>query len=315
MNQILVTGEETYSKTKKEKVVKQPKEKKLIGINPIIIFYAISIIILGICMISGSVYASGKINETIAINTKPSVEIIRNDDNNTVDIKIKHIRGIKTVSYKWNNDEEKIIEGQNQKEISTSINLIGGNNTLTVSVTEENGQTVSYTKQYSVGNIPKITLEAVSNGIKIKTTSEKEIKELRYSWDEEEKKKVEVGQKEYETTIETPKGQHELKIEVEDVEGNIGTKTQKVVGDTAPTLTIKPQMSNGKLVFAIDAEDDENIESVEITFNEGTPEVISVNEKTFHKEVEIEAGTNKIKVVVYNKNKLQTTKGGLYKNY
>ena len=56
MNQILITGDE-----------KVKKEKKPLPINVIVAFYAICIMILGICMISGSVYAKGKITESFLI--------------------------------------------------------------------------------------------------------------------------------------------------------------------------------------------------------------------------------------------------------
>ena len=51
MNQILITGEE---KTKSKKV---KKEKRVLPVGLITSFFAISIMIVGICMISGSVYA------------------------------------------------------------------------------------------------------------------------------------------------------------------------------------------------------------------------------------------------------------------
>ena len=114
MNQILVTGEEYGKQSKRQKQAKQPKqprEKKVLGINTIVIFYAISIIILGMCMITGSVYAKEKINETVEANTKPTIQLNRDDDNNTIEILVKHIRGIAQVSYKWNDGEEVIIQG------------------------------------------------------------------------------------------------------------------------------------------------------------------------------------------------------------
>ena len=70
MNQILDTGEEqfknnninygNYNQNKKQKVY---KEKSVIEINKIVIFFAISILILGICIIAGSIYAKDKINK------------------------------------------------------------------------------------------------------------------------------------------------------------------------------------------------------------------------------------------------------------
>ena len=75
MNQILDTGEEqfknnninygNYNQNKKQKVY---KEKSVIEINKIVIFFAISILILGICIIAGSIYAKDKINKNIEEN-------------------------------------------------------------------------------------------------------------------------------------------------------------------------------------------------------------------------------------------------------
>ena len=127
MNQILITGEEK---------VKVKKEKKVLPVNVIVSFFAISIIILGICMISGSVYAKDRINEVVEANAKPQVEINRNDDDNTVEINVTHIRGITKIAYRWNDEEETVIDGKNRKNISETIDLIGGKNTLTVAITE-----------------------------------------------------------------------------------------------------------------------------------------------------------------------------------
>ena len=114
MNQILITGEE---KTKSKKV---KKEKKVLPVGLITSFFAISIMIVGICMISGSVYAKERINEVVAASVKPQVEINRNDDDNTVEINVKHIRAITKIAYKWNEEEETIIDGKNRKNISES---------------------------------------------------------------------------------------------------------------------------------------------------------------------------------------------------
>ena len=301
MNQILITGDEKV----KEKV---KKEKKVLPINVIVTFFAVSIIILGICMISGSVYAKDKINEMVEATAKPSVDISRNDDNNTVEINVKHIRGITKIAYKWNDEEETIIDGKNRKNVSEIIDLIGGKNTLTVSITEENGQTVTYEKTYTVGNIPEIKLEAVANGVKLISTSEETIDYIQYSWDDGEIQEIKVGEKQYEGIINAPKGQHTLKIEVVDVNNMKARKEQIVVGDTEPTLTVKPEYIDEKVAFVIDAEDDEGITKIEITHNGGEKQVIDVNERTYHKDVIMVQGErNTIIVTVTNVNGLSTT--------
>ena len=117
MNQILDTGEENLRK----KVNKTKKVKRVLPVNVIVVFFALGIIILGICMISGSVYAKDKINEVVLASAKPQVDITRNDDDNTVEINVNHVRGIARIAYKWNNDEETVIDGNNRKNISEKI--------------------------------------------------------------------------------------------------------------------------------------------------------------------------------------------------
>lgn len=300
MNQILITGEEK---------VKIKKEKKVLPVNVIVSFFAVCIIILGICMISGSVYAKDKINEVVEASAKPQVDISRNDDNNTIEINVKHIRGISQIAYRWNNEEETIIDGKNRKEITETLELIGGENTLTVTITEENGQSVTYEKQYKVGNIPEIKLEAVSNGVQLTVTSETLLDYITYNWDDGEEEKIEIGdQSTYEGIINAPKGKHTLKIRVVDINKMEAQKEQNVVGDTEPTLTAKPQYVDGQVAFVIDAEDDEGITTVEITHNGGVKQTEDVNDKTYHKDIIMTTGeTNTLIVTVTNINGLQKT--------
>ena len=325
MNQILVTGDEyndnqynnnnyKINKTKKNKEPKMPKEKKLLEINGIVIFYAICTIILGICMISGSVYARGKINETVLGSIKPTVDMIRNDNNNTVELTVKHIKGIKTVSYRWNAEEPIIINGNNSKEITKTIDLLGGRNTLIVDITEENGETVTYRKEFTVGNIPQINLEAVANGVKVTVTSDDKIDYILYSWDGGNQEKIFVGDTKYEGTIVTPSGQHNLKIEATDINSVTAVKEQVVVGDTEPLLELGTDIIDGKLVFTIDAEDDEGISTIQIEHNDGEPQIIEVNDKNYHGEVEMTQGANKLIVLVTNINGLETIQGVSFNN-
>ena len=160
----------------------------------------------------------------------------------------------------------------------------------------------------------EITLEAVSNGVKLTATSEVEIQYISYAWDNGEPTQIEVGNTTYEGTIETPQGRHTLNIEVVDINNNKGTKEQVVVGDTAPTLTVNPARVDGKLVFTIDAEDDEEISRIEITLNDGEKQIIEVNAETYHGEVEIVDGENRLVVTAYNLNNLSVTSRKLFRN-
>jgi len=305
VNQILITGDERVT----ESVQKAKNPKKILPINGIVIFYAISIIILGICMISGSVYANTKINETVEASIKPEINFERNDENNTIEISITHIRGITKVSYRWNDEEEIIIEGQNRKSIYETIDLIGGQNKLTVTVTEENGQTSKLDKTYMAGNIPEIEIESVNDGVKIVASSKDKIDYVQYSWDDGEMQKIEVDATEYEGIISAPSGPHILKFEVVDVNNMKAKEKITVIGDTEPTVNVQSKLINGKATFIIDAEDDENIKTMTVKHNNGEEQTIDVNSKTYHKEITMTEGeTNTLIVTVTNQNNLQKTR-------
>lgn len=305
MNQILVTGEEKIT----ENIQETKKTKKVLPTKGIVIFFAISIIILGICMAVGSLYAKTKINETVEANIKPEIIFERNDEDNTIEISIKHIRNITKATYKWNDEEEKNIDIKNSKNIETSIDLIGGQNKLTVAVTEENGQTCKLDKTYMAGNIPEIELEAVNNGVKVIASNEDKIAYVQYSWDDGEIQKIEVDSTEYEGIINAPKGPHKLNIEVVDINNMKAKKETTVIGDTEPTVNVESKLVDGKTTFVIDAEDDENIKTITIIHNGGEKQTIDVNEKTYHKEITMTEGeTNTLIVTVTNENNLQKTR-------
>lgn len=302
MNQILFTGEEVINNKRVE------KQKKTLPISGIVIFFAISIIILGICIIAGSMYGKQQINSAAEAKIQPEISVRRNDDNNTIEINVTHIRGIKNVAYRWNDEEEIVIETNNSKNVNEVIDLIGGENTLKISVTEENGNIKNFEKTFVAGNIPEIKIEGVTNGIKVIATSEEIIDLVQYSWDDGELKKIQVGQNKYEGIINVPSGKHVLKLEVIDINGLTANIEQEVVGDTEPTLTIKPKLVDGNAAFSISAEDDENIKTITIIHNGGEPQVITVNEKTYYKDLIMTSGeTNTLVVTVTNVNDLQKT--------
>lgn len=314
MNQILVTGEEQRPGKATGKGSKQ-RQKQVLPVNGIVVFYAISIIILGICMISGSVYAKNKINETVEANIKPEITVERNDEDNTIEIKVTHIRNIKSITYGWNDGEKTLIDGVNTKELTRTIDLIGGENTLKISVTEENGQIKTFEKTFLAGNLPEITLEAVSNGVKVIAKSEEKIEYVNYSWDDGEIQKIEIGEKEYEGIISVPKGEHLLKLEVVAENGMTARKEQKVVGDTEPTVKIQSKLLDGIPTFVIDVEDDDRIKTISVIHNGGEEKVINVDAKTYQYQIIMTEGeVNTVIVKATNRNNLTNVKGAKFKN-
>ena len=228
MNQILDTGEEqfknnninygNYNQNKKQKVY---KEKSVIEINKIVIFFAISILILGICIIAGSIYAKDKINKNIEENATPVVNFNFNEDESSVDISVHHPKGITQVIYTLNNQDEKVIEGNNQQDIKTTVKLDGGKNKIVVKATDEMNHLVEYEQEYTVGNLAQIDLNNVDNAVKLTVTSVEKIKKVSYKWDDEQEKVIEVNSTQYSERIIAPVGKHTLKIEVIDDKADV----------------------------------------------------------------------------------------------
>jgi len=306
VNQILITGDEQIASRVNQKI---KMEKKVLPINGIVIFYAISIIILGICIISGSVYTRVQINKTVEASKRPEISFERNDEDNTISINVTHIRGIKTVTYKWNDEEEVVIDAKNKENINETVKLIGGENTLSVYVVDVTGKSQTLSKLYKAGNIPQIEIDSVDNGVQVKTASEDTIDFIEYSWDYGETQKIEVREKKYEGIISAPRGKHILKIEVVTENDLKAEREMEVIGDTEPTVNVQSKLVNGKMAFVIDAEDDENITTISIIHNGGEKQVIKVNDKTYHMEVRMTQGEeNTIIVTATNINGLQKTR-------
>lgn len=313
MNQILDTGEERVIEPVAKKIEKQ---KKVLPINGILIFFAISIIILGICMVIGGKYSKDQINAEVEASIKPQISLERNDDDNTIIISVTNLKEIREISYRWNDEEEIMIDGKSRKNIVEKIDLINGENTLKVTATGENGQKVNLEKNFTyTNNIPNIELEAVANGVKILATCNEKIEYVKYNWDDGEVQKIEVGKEEYEGIINTPKGKHTLKIEVVTISGEKETEERVIVGDTEPTVNIESKLVDGKITFVIDIEDDEKIETVEITHNGGEKQIIEVNDKTYHTKVIMTEGElNTVLVKAINLNGLTKTRGVKFNN-
>lgn len=313
MNQILFTGENQYIKRTKEKVNTNKNNK--LPIKGVMIFFVICLIVLGGIIICGSLYGKYRLNESIEANIKPEIAVTKNDDN-TINIIITHKKGLKSASYQWNEDDAVILQTENKENemINNTIDLPEGINTLKVIAVGVNEQESSITQQYILTK-PTIELYPVDNGIQIVASSSEIIEYVQYNWDDGEIQKIEVGEEKYEGIINTPKGKHTLKIEVVNISGEKTEEIRTIVGDTEPTVKIESKLIDRKATFVIDVEDDEKIETIEITHNGGEKQVIEVNEKTYHKEVIMTEGElNTILIKATNLNGLTKTRGVKFNN-
>lgn len=316
MNQILDTGEEqfknnninygNYNQNKKQKVY---KEKSVIEINKIVIFLAISILILGICIIAGSIYAKDKINKNIEENATPVVNFNFNEDESSVDISVHHPKGITQVIYTLNNQDEKVIEGNNQQDIKTTVKLDGGKNKIVVKATDEMNHLVEYEQEYTVGNLAQIDLNNVDNAVKLTVTSIEKIKTVSYKWDDEQEKVIEVNSTQYSERIIVPVGKHTLKIEVIDDKGIKTEKTQVVIGAKVPEIKVQAiKKLDGNVYYSISIKDEVILKNVKITLNDEEKVNIDVNSSEYTTEIVLQKGfDNKLIIEASNEN-LTTSK-------
>lgn len=127
--------------------------KPLTDINKIIKFFAIVILIFGVCLVGNGVFGikeNSNKNKQIAI-TEPIITATRDGDYITV--VVKHDKAISQITYRWDEKDAEVVQGNGQEEIH--INKIGvsnGEHTLYVTATDGNGVTSVFEEKYTSDN-------------------------------------------------------------------------------------------------------------------------------------------------------------------
>lgn len=279
--------------------------------HSILIVFAVILIIFGIGLTSTGAYSyyrslSNNLNESIVspTSTKPVITIER-ESASTINIVVTHDKAISNVTYKINDEKPIQIDGADKTEVQEEVELPIGESTITINAKDINGISSSYESSFKVEQKPIITLEQVDGKIQATTESKINIDYIRFYWDDDEVngKQVTINDIKNVTLIDVIEGTHTLNIIAVDVEGNRTTKTQKVIGDNKPELTVT---TNGE-VFIINATDDEELTKVEITLNSNETKTEEINNKEYSTTVDLVNGENKLTVTVYNKNGLSET--------
>lgn len=298
MNQIL-----SVENTKNKK----PKS----SLHSILIVFAVILIIFGIGLTSTGTYSyyrglSSGMNKSIVSegSTKPVITTER-ENASTINIVVTHDKGIVSFTYTINDEQPVEINCENKMEFKQEVELPIGSSKITIIAKDIDGVSSSYESTYEVEDKPTITLEQVDGKIKAIIESKSNIDYVMYYWDEDEAnaKKGTINKTKIEPLIEVLEGTHTLNIVAVDVNGNQTKKSQKIIGDNKPNVDVK---TNGK-VFRIIASDDESLSKIEYTFNSSEKQTEDINDKEYTKDLELENGTNKLTVTVYNKNGLSTT--------
>ena len=287
---------------------KGKKTSKKIGINPIIIFFCIILLIFGCSMVAVGVSSMQKNNSTNISNenntgNKPKIEIVQGTS--ALNVAVSSEDGIDKIIYKWNNEEQTQINGNNDTSMSMEIKIPVGINILTISVTDKNGGNKTFQKEY-VGveeYTPNVVLAQENNTLKVSCTSESIIKNISYHFDQEEEKIEEINDKNGEISVKVIEGKHTLNVKVVDI-NNRKYEDEKDI--YIPIVSAKASEDRKK--FIIKAEDARGISKIKITVNGETIEREG-NGTAYTEEFELKNGEDRIIVSVTNVDNLSIIKG------
>lgn len=189
--------------------------------------------------------------DTSQVNTPTkaviSVERSKSDDTKAI-IKVSHDKAIEKVIYTWDNDKDIINKGNGQPTMEVEISLPAGTHTLTVKVTDIDGNDTVYDEEiYSENGEDKVnpeiktTVDQATKEIVITATDDTELDYVTYRWNNEEEQKQEAdpeNPKEIKFNIEIPKGTNDLTIIAVDKNKNSTSKTDKYTGVTKPEIKL-----------------------------------------------------------------------------
>lgn len=315
MNQILMVENKNKTKNKRNRGNSGPAE-----IKSVIRFFAIVIIIFGLCIIGHSSYAmyiDAKGNNT---ENLPQINVSRINDTLIVDVQSVNI--IDKFKYNWTNSEQTSIS-EGVANFQEEIILPNASDTLTIILEDETGRAVTYTKEIFLDgvDIVKPTIDIMQgegSSIRLTATDETQIEYMTYRIDDGEEIRIDKNNMEDRTIeyaiTEIPRGEHTLYATAVDSSGNIETtETPVIVSSERPTIkNISIDQEAGKII--IEAADVDGIQSIEVNLNGAVYTMNNVNRTEATFSLNLVEGTNTISIKLTNVNGL-TAEGATEFNY
>lgn len=305
MNQILSVNNDDNNSNRSSKNYKNYGSGKKIEIKAIVIFFCIILIVFGCCIIGMGIKSikttDKKENNTAVVtkqNEKPDIAIQIVSDTE-IKIIVTHTKEIDTVTYVWNNGEKKEKNGNGSKNVEISnIEVPPGENTLTVTAIDIEGNEETITREQISKERPLIELAKEQNAIKVKITSNLNIAYIEYHWDNNEARRYNINAPKTENTLEVKEsGEHILYFKAVDSEGNEATKSQKIIAAKEPEVKVTTDGQN----FIIRAFDEDELAKIIINLNGQETKLEDINESTYEYKLNAVDGENKLIVTAYNK--------------
>lgn len=316
MNQILMIDNNKNKNKKEKKASGGPIE-----ISSIARFFAIAILLFGLVLSGSGAYAMVAASQESANSVIPEVSMERSG--NTVNVTITSNKGIRTVTYNWNESSPTVTQGRNNTEVEISVTIPSGSNQLNLSVVDSDGKLTRFVKNFvqATGDVtePTINLEVVNSNIRIVVTDDTALDYIVYQFGDGEEVTVEATEENptrIEATIPVSQGQATLRVEAVDKAQNVSTTEQEVKGATKPEVSVTPD-ANDPSYLIIRATDAEGLRMVSFYINDqeySTDPNTSLGTTEFEYRLQVEPGETNVTIHAYNVNEQVTEFIGVY-NY
>lgn len=249
MNQILYTIENEEEKNRMKNIT---------------LFFGIVIIIFGILLVLTGGYsfavANAEKQQAIEETKVPSLDL--SFENNKVIIKVTHSKELEKLEYTWNEEKTVVLDEAGQQNITETINVPAGKNTLKVKVTDVKGKTTSTVKEVSYEGT-YMDLSVVDNkSLKIVITDVKGLQSATYKWNSGEETTAypnETNPTVIEIVSNIPIGLNTIEINATNKANEVQTKEMQVQGITKPTISI--DYDDARTTINIKFKDDQGIQS------------------------------------------------------
>lgn len=250
----------------------EPKRGGAMEVNSVVKIFAIVVIIFGLAMVGLGTFnlidsLSGK---NKVVDTWPKFDPYQ--DGNTLNLTVSNDQIIESVTYHWNNGFEKVVQGDQTKNLVVTIDVPAGDNILNLKVTDINGKETQYQQSFTGTETedtvePSIELSILGSKLNIvaKTTTETPLAYITYKWNNDQETRVDVSNDntmiEAQTTI--SKGENTITITAVKENGVSATQTKKFIGAVKPTIDVNQDGTtlNVKIVH------ESGVKSANITLN------------------------------------------------
>ncbi len=283
MNQIL-----DYTPNGGGKTPNKGKGPSNINSDKVVRILAIFLIIFAICIIGIAIYsrvshnkkAKPEVPEVSQTDAKITTQI--DEEGGYISIKVSHDKVIKSITYSWNGSKAMEVQiDPNKSEWNFELKLPSNENSLLISVEDEEGHISTYNEKISSDlgediiaptiNIEKGTVDGKEMVIITAKDNEK-IAFVTYRWNDEDEVKVEwdenqPDEKTIVINLEPPEGRNDLMVVAYDAseEQNSASAPQVVDGTNQPIIEYKKD-ENEDIVNVV-VKDEYGLKELVVTIN------------------------------------------------